>query len=126
MSDHCGTYLTVPSRQGAAAFMLGLNLDVPEPDLTSLGELSSAPALAERVRRVLKRHAFGGSASAFRHGRWHGIGERRQCELWLLALVAWIDVWGWDWALKHLAGAKSSSAGAVNAAERGSRHRGTS
>ena len=22
-------------------------------------------------------------------------------------LVAWIDVWGWDWALKHLAGAKS-------------------
>jgi len=49
----------------------------------------------ERVRRFLTRFAFGGEANAFRHGRVDPIGPRHQCLVWLVALAAWIDGWGW-------------------------------
>ena len=54
----------------------------------------------ERVQNLLRRKAFGGPASAFRHGRMHEVGEREQCLMWLLALVVWIDGWGWNWAIE--------------------------
>jgi hypothetical protein len=49
----------------------------------------------ERVRRFLTRFAFGGEANAFRHGRLDPIGRRHECLVWLVALAAWIDGWGW-------------------------------
>jgi hypothetical protein len=49
----------------------------------------------ERVQRFLTRFAFGGEANAFRHGRLDPIGPRHQCLVWLVALAAWIDGWGW-------------------------------
>jgi len=49
----------------------------------------------ERVQRFLTRFAFGGEANAFRHGRVDPIGPRHQCLVWLVALAAWIDGWGW-------------------------------
>jgi hypothetical protein len=48
-----------------------------------------------RERRLLTRFAFGGEANAFRHGRLDPIGPRHQCLVWLVALAAWIDGWGW-------------------------------
>jgi hypothetical protein len=39
--------------------------------------------------------AFGGEANAFGHGRLDPIGPRHQCLVWLVALAAWIDGWGW-------------------------------
>lgn len=49
----------------------------------------------ERVQRFLTRFAFGGEANAFRHGRVDPIGPRHQCLVWLVALVAWLDVGSW-------------------------------
>jgi hypothetical protein len=37
----------------------------------------------------------GGEANAFRHGRLDPIGPGHQCLVWLVALAAWIDGWGW-------------------------------
>ena len=52
----------------------------------------------ERVQRFLTRHAFGGAANSFRHGTRPEVEEREQCLIWLLALTAWVDGWGWEWA----------------------------
>jgi hypothetical protein len=49
----------------------------------------------ERVQRFLTRFAFGGEANAFRHGGLDPVGARHQCLVWLVALAAWIDGWGW-------------------------------
>lgn len=51
--------------------------------------------LNDRVRRALSRYAFGAEANAFRHGLRGAWGERQQCAIWILALVAWLDVAGW-------------------------------
>src|SRR5215217_4361373 len=178
--EHADTILSVPNRHGAASFMVHLNLEVDDPDLSGLDGLLEEDALAamkealsiadaaqpardhiahaldhlaagdlrrawpplvigveglfwaeaeevgyldaygrfteqaartgkptnaidiilalpitERVQRFLRRFAFGGAANAFRHGRLHGVGERQQCLMWLLALVVWFDGQGW-------------------------------
>jgi hypothetical protein len=178
--EHADTILSVPNRYGAAAFMVQLNLDVDDPDMSGIDGLLEQDALAAmeealaiadaaapagdhvahalahlaadelrnawpplvigveglfwaeaeehgfldddgrfsakaarsgppsnaidiilalpinpRVQRFLRRFAFGGPANAFRHGRLHGIGERQQCLMWLLALVVWFDGEGW-------------------------------
>ena len=49
----------------------------------------------ERVQKALSRYAFGSEANAFRHGRRGRWGERQQCAIWLLALIAWLDGAGW-------------------------------
>jgi hypothetical protein len=49
----------------------------------------------EGVQRFLIRFAFGGEANAFRHGRLDPVGARHQCLVWLVALAAWVDGWGW-------------------------------
>lgn len=45
----------------------------------------------ERVKSFLNRHAFGTEANAYRHGLRSSEGERWQCLIWLLALVAFAD-----------------------------------
>jgi hypothetical protein len=65
-------------------------------------EIVGVLPLNERVKNVLRREAFGGGANEFRHGRQHQQGTRKQCELWLLALVMWISAWGWDAAAKRV------------------------
>jgi hypothetical protein len=64
---------------------------------TNAIDIVLALPLNERVQRMLRKYAFGGSANVFRHGGKHEIGEQEQCRLWLLALVVWIDAYGWDW-----------------------------
>jgi hypothetical protein len=45
---------------------------------------------------MLKRHAFGDAANVYRHGGADPVvGWKEQCELWLLAIVAWLDGFGW-------------------------------
>jgi hypothetical protein len=62
---------------------------------TNAIDIIQALPINKRVQRFLSRFAFGDSANAFRHGRLHGIGERQQCLIWLLALVVWFDGQGW-------------------------------
>jgi hypothetical protein len=58
-------------------------------------EVFAVLGMNERVERFLTRFAFGGEANAFRHGRLDPIGPRHQCLVWLVALAACIDGWGW-------------------------------
>jgi hypothetical protein len=74
--DKEGRFTAKAARQGKPRSAIDLLLAMP---------------INERVQRFLRRSAFGGSANAFRHGRLHPAGERLQCLIWLLALVAWFD-----------------------------------
>jgi hypothetical protein len=58
-------------------------------------EVFAVLGMNERVRRSLSRAAFSAEADAFRHGRVDPIGPLYQCLVWLVALAAWIDGWGW-------------------------------
>lgn len=58
---------------------------------TNAIDIILALPMNERVQRFMRRGAFGGPANAFRHGRLHRIGERKQIVMWLLALVVWFD-----------------------------------
>ena len=58
-------------------------------------DILRALPINDRVRRTLSRYAFGSEANAFRHGRIGSWGERQQCAIWMLALIAWLDGSGW-------------------------------
>jgi len=68
----------------------------------SAPDVFKAMPMNERVRAAMSRYAFGSEANAFRHGRRGTWGERQQCAIWLLALIAWLDGAGW----RHFESAK--------------------
>jgi hypothetical protein len=83
---------------GAAAAGLGLTDAAKATRAAVPRDLRTWPGVRREFRPAHTSKAFGGPGTAFRHGRVHEVGERQQCLLWLLALVMWIDGYGWDWA----------------------------
>jgi hypothetical protein len=49
----------------------------------------------KRVQRMLTRFAFGDAANTYRRGGEHPtVSWKEQCTLWLLAIIAWLDGYG--------------------------------